>query len=325
MANDQWRHFMARQMSFSETEYPKGMKKSRKGSFLECMDRIVPWQALCQIIDEYYVKEPEKAGRRPYPLETMFRIHLMQHWFNLSDPGMESELYDSMSMRKFAHLGGLNNPTPDETTILNFRHLLEKHGLSARLFDEINAYLIKSGIKISNGTIIDATIVDAPSSTKNKEKSRDPEMHSTKKGNQNYFGEKIHIGVDADSGAIHSVAVTAANVADIAMMDELIRDEDEYAGGDSGYRGIEKRTRHKKVNFFISMMRGKRKKIKGTIIDNVEKAKSSIRSKVEYAFRIIKEQFKYRKVRYKGLMKNAEAAYMKCALVNLYQFRKQII
>lgn len=316
---------MARQMSFAETEFSKGMKKSRKGEFLECMDRIVPWQSLCAIIDEYYVKEPEKAGRRPYPLETMFRIHLMQHWFNLSDPGMESELYDSMAMRKFAHLGGLDNPTPDETTILNFRHLLENHGLSARIFDEISAYLIKSGIKISNGTIVDATIISAPSSTKNKENARDPEMHSTKKNNQYYFGEKIHIGVDSDSGAIHSVAVTAANVADIEMMDEMIRNKDKYAGGDSGYRGIENRTRHKKVHFMISMMKGKRKKYKGTGIDAIEKAKSSIRSKVEHCFKIIKEQFNYRKVRYKGLMKNAEAAYMKCALANLYQFRKLLI
>lgn len=313
---------MARQLSFAESEFSKGIKKSRKGAFLEIMDKVVPWLAICNVISEFYAKVPEKAGRHPYPLETMLRIHLMQHWFNLSDPAMESELYDSMSMRKFAKLGSLSAPTPDETTILNFRHLLEAHELSAQIFNVINDYLEKNGVKVSNGTIVDATIISAPSSTKNSTKSRDPEMHSTKKGNQYYFGEKVHLGVDGDSGAIHSVAVTAANVSDIEMMDEMIREDDEYAGGDSGYRGIEKRSRHHNVKFMISMMRGKRKKFKGTVIDKIEKMKSAVRSVVEFPFRIIKVQFNYRKVRYKGLRKNAEAIYMKCALANLYQFRK---
>lgn len=316
---------MARQLSFAETEFSKGMLKSRKGQFLEQMEKIVPWMALVAIIAPYYAKVPEKAGRRPYPLLVMLRIHLMQHWFNLSDPAMESELYDSMAMRKFAGLGGLNNPTPDETTILNFRHLLEEHELSAQLFDVINEYLVDNGVTVSNGTIVDATIISAPSSTKNKSKSRDEEMHSTKKGNQYYFGEKIHIGADADSGMIHSVSVTAANVSDIEMMDEMIREDDKYAGGDSGYRGIEKRTRHKGVCFFISMMRGKRKKFKDTAIDAIEKVKSTIRSKVEYPFGIIKGIWKYAKVRYKGLRKNAEAAYMKCGLANLYLFKKLLL
>lgn len=316
---------MARQLSFAETEYSKGTKKSRKGVFLGQMDAIVPWKALHAVIEPYYAKIPEKAGRRPYPLESMLRIHLMQHWFELSDPGMESELYDSMAMRKFAKLGGLDNPTPDETTILNFRHLLEEHALSAVVFDQINNHLVQNEVMLSSGTIVDATLMSAPSSTKNQTKSRDPEMHSTKKGNQYYFGEKIHIGVDAESGMIHSVAVTSANVNDIEMMDEMIRPEDEYVYGDSGYRGIEKRSRHKNVEFRISMMRGKRKKIKGTAMDIVEKVKSGIRAVVEFPFRIIKEQFKYRKVRYKGLRKNAEAAYMKCALANLYQFRKHLL
>lgn len=316
---------MARQLSFAETEFTKGMQKSRKGQFLEEMAKIVPWSELVEIIAPYYAKEPEKAGRRPYPLFTMLRIHMMQHWFNLSDPAMESELYDSMAMRKFAGLGGLNNPTPDETTILNFRHLLEEHELSAQLFDAINAYLVESGIRVSTGTIVDATIIAAPSSTKNKAKSRDPEMHSTKKGNQYYFGEKIHIGVDEESGAIHSVAVTAANVHDIEMMDDMTRDDDETARGDSGYRGIEKRTHHNGVKFEISMMRGKRRKFKGTVTDTIEKLKSGIRAKVEYPFRVLKEQFQYRKVRFKGLFKNAQAAYMKCGLINLYQFRKYLL
>ena len=316
---------MARQLSFAETEFSKGMQKSRKGQFLEQMEKVVPWTELVKLIAPYYAKEPEKAGRRPYPLLTMLHIHLMQHWFNLSDPAMDSELYDSMAMRKFAGLGGLNNPTPDETTILNFRHLLEAHELSAQLFDAINAYLIDNGVTVSNGTIVDATIISASSSTKNKSKSRDEEMHSTKKGNQYYFGEKIHIGADADSGMIHSVAVTAANVSDIEMMDEMIREDDKYVGGDSGYRGIEKRTRHKGLCFFISMMRGKRKKFKGTAIDVIEKAKSAIRSKVEYPFGIFKNIWGYTKVRYKGLRKNAEAAYMKCGLTNLYLFRKLLL
>ena len=316
---------MARQLSFAETEFSKGMQKSRKGQFLEEMERVVPWTDLAGIIAPFYAKEPEKAGRRPYPLLTMLHIHLMQHWFNLSDPAMESELYDSMAMRKFAGLGGLSNPTPDETTILNFRHLLEEHELSAQLFDAINAYLVRNGVKVSTGTIVDATIIAAPSSTKNKGRTRDPEMHSTKKGNQYYFGEKIHIGVDEESGAIHSVAVTAANVHDIEMMDDMIRDDDKTARGDSGFRGIEKRTRHKGVKFEISMMRGKRRKFKGTVIDTIEKLKSGIRAKVEFPFRVLKVQFQYRKVRFKGLFKNAQAAYMKCGLINLYQFRKYLL
>lgn len=316
---------MARQLSFAESEFSKGTQKSRKGAFLNTMERIVPWNAICSVIEDFYVKVPEKAGRRPYPLEVMLRIHLMQHWFNLSDPAMESELYDSMAMRKFALLGSLNNSTPDETTILNFRHLLEKHELSSRIFDIVNVYLQENGVKISNGTIVDATIISAPSSTKNKNHERDPEMHSTMKGNQHYFGEKIHIGTDVDSGAIHSVAVTAANVADIKMMDEMIRNDDEFASADSGYCGIEKRTRHPGVTFLISMMRSKRKRYKGTVIDAIEKAKSGIRAIVEYPFRIIKEQFNYKKVRYKGLRKNAEAAFMKCALANLYQFRNLLL
>lgn len=318
---------MTLQLSFAEAEYDrsKSLQKSRKALFLAEMSKAVPWDRLEKAITPYYAKVPEKAGRRPYPLRAMLAIHLMQHWYNLSDPAMESELYDSMAMRKFAGLGGLHNPTPDETTILNFRHMLERHGLSSVVFDIINEYLDECGVSVSNGTIVDATIIEAASSTKNKAKARDPEMHSTKKGNQYHFGEKMHVGVDGGNGRIHSVAVTAANVSDIEMMDDMIRDEDEYASGDSGYRGIEKRTRHQNVKFGISMMRSKRKKVKGTLIDTLEKAKSGIRAKVEHVFRVLKDQFHYRKVRFKGLCKNAEAAFMKCGLINLYLFRKTII
>lgn len=316
---------MAHQLSFGEAEYSIESKKSRKGVFLRKMNAVVPWSILNAIIEPYYPKVPEKAGRRPYPLETMLRIHLLQHFYNLSDPAMESELHDSIAMRKFSKLGSLRKPTPDETTILNFRHLLEKNELSRRIFDAINKYLGDKGLRFSGGSIVDATMIDAPSSTKNRSNSRDPEMHSTKKGNQYYFGEKIHIGVDAQSGAIHSVAVTSANVHDIAMTDEVIREKDKYVFADSGYRGISKRTRHKNVAFLVSMMRSKRKQWKGTLLDDFEKLKSSIRSKVEHAFRILKDQFNYRKVRYRGLYKNTQAAYLKCGLINLYKFRNYLL
>jgi len=318
---------MARQMGFAETEYDnsKSIQKSRKALFLMEMKETVPWDKLEEVIAPHYVKVPTGPGRPQYPLRVMLAIHLMQHWYNLSDPEMESELNDSLAMRKFAGLGGPHNPTPDETTILNFRHMLEKHDLSSVVLDVVNEYLEACGVAVSKGSVVDATIIAAPSSTKNKTKSRDPEMHSTKKGEQVYFGMKVHAGADAESGQIHSVAVTAANVADIEMMDDMVRDDDEYASGDSGYRGIEKRTRHKETKFGISMMKSKRKNYKGTIIDALEKAKSGIRAKVEHIFRVLKDQFKYRKARYKGLRKNAEAIYMKCALINLYLFRKTIL
>jgi len=306
------------QLSFSDFEKNLQRKKSRKAEFLEILDRLVPWTDLIELIAPYYPKEPNGSGRRPYPVETMLRIYLMQLCYSLSDPMMENELIDSMSMRKFAHLGGLDNPTPDETTILNFRHLLERHSLCSEVFDLFNQHLISAGLRISRGTIIDATIIEAPCSIKNAKKERDPEAKHAKKGNQYHFGIKAHVGVDADSGIVHSVAVTGANVADISMADDLIRDDDDTVSVDSGYQGLEKHEKTKDKTVLIAMRPGKRKQLpKDSILSQFEYLKSQIRAKVEHPFHWLKCIFGLKKLRYRGLYKNAQMLYAMFGLINL--------
>lgn len=314
------------QLSFSDFEKNLQRKKSRKAEFLELLDRLVPWAALIELIAPYYPKEPNGSGRRPYPLETMLRIYLMQLCYNLSDPMMENELIDSMSMRKFAHLGGLNNSTPDETTILNFRHLLERHALCAQVFDLFNQHLLNAGLRISRGTIIDATIIEAPCSIKNKQKQRDPEAKHTKKGNQYHFGMKAHIGVDADSGIVHSIAITGANVADISMADDLIRDNDDTVLTDAGYQGLEKHEKTKGKAVLVAMRPGKRKLLsKNSILSQIEYLKSQVRAKVEHPFHWLKCIFGLKKLRYRGLYKNAQMLYAMFGLINLCQNKKLLI
>lgn len=306
------------QLSFSDFEKNLQTKKSRKAEFLEILDRLVPWSSLIALVSPYYPKEPSGSGRRPYPLESMLRIYLMQLCYSLSDPMMENELIDSMSMRKFAHLGGLDNPTPDETTILNFRHLLERHSLCAQVFDLFNQHLIDAGLRISRGTIIDATIIEAPCSIKNAKKERDPEAKHTKKGNQYHFGIKAHIGVDADSGIVHSVAVTGANVGDITMADDLICDDDEIILADAGYHGLEKHQKTKDKTVLVAMQPGKRKQLpQNSIPSQFEYIKSQIRAKVEHPFHWLKCIFGLKKLRYRGLYKNAQMLYAMFGLINL--------
>lgn len=306
------------QLSFSDFEMNLQTKKSRKAEFLEELDRIVPWAILIALVAPYYPNEPKGSGRRPYPLESMLRIYLMQLCYNLSDPMMENELIDSMSMRKFARLGGMDHPTPDETTILNFRHLLERHELSAQMFDVLNQHLISAGLRISRGTIIDATIIEAPCSIKNAKKERDPEAKHTKKGNQYHFGIKAHIGVDADSPFVHSVAVTGANVGDITMADELICDDDNAVFVDAGYQGLEKHEKTKDKAVFVAMRPGKRKTLaKDSFLSRFEHLKSQIRAKVEHPFHWLKCVFGLKKLRYRGLYKNAQMLYAMFGLINL--------
>ena len=257
----------------------------------------------------------------------MLRMYLLQVWFNLSDPGTEDAIYDSYAMRKFTGINFMKGSVPDETTLLNFRHLLEEHRLNKLFFEAINRVMEETGHVMRGGTIVDATIIDAPSSTKNAEKKRDPEMHSTKKGNQWRFGLKCHAGVDAGTGYVHTIEVTPANVHDVTVASKLVREDDEVVYGDSGYLGIEKREEvandeHlSSIDYRINLRPGKFPKLSDKAIDwtrYIESRKSSVRSKVEHIFRIIKCQFGYRKVRYRGLKKNENRLYVMFACANLY-------
>ena len=280
---------MTDQMSFSDAEFEGKRKKTRREIFLAEMAQVIPWSQIEAVIEPVYPK-PGK-GRRPYPLQTMLRIHFMQQWYNMSDPAMEEALYDSTSMRKFAGLSLTHGAIPDETTILNFRHLLERNGLTQQILLAVNAYLGEKGLLLRHGTIVDATIIDAPSSTKNGAGERDPDMHQTKKGNEWLFGFKAHIGVDAESGLVHTVVATSANVHDVTQAHALVRDDDQVAWGDSGYRGVAKREEMQGVDikWHIAMQPGKRSWLDktsklGEMLDKIEKLKAGVRAKVEHPF-----------------------------------------
>ena len=315
------------QISFTDAEFTTKKRKTRREKFLDEMERAVPWKELEAIIEPHYPKAGN--GRQPYPLSSMLRIHVMQHWYNMGDPAMEDALYEIQSMRRFAGLS-LSGPIPDETTILKFRRRLEKNKIGKQLFKQVSSHLEAKGVLLKKGTIVDATIINAPSSTKNKNKSRDPEMHQTKKGNQWYFGMKAHIGVDAESGSIHSLETTAANEHDITQAGNLLHGEEKEAFCDSGYRGVEKREELKesKAQWHVSMMNSKRKTLSDSSADQtlelMEKVKSSIRAKVEHPFRIIKRQFGFTKVRYKGMVKNDNHLQTMFALANLYMNRGKL-
>ena len=310
------------QISFLDAEYSQKKKKTRREIFLESMEQVVPWKRLEKRIKKHY--SSATTGRPAYPLSTMFRIHCMQHWYNMSDPAMEDALYEIHSMRKFAGLS--LDRIPDETTILNFRHLLEKHKLGEKIFKEISKLLEEHGLILKEGTAVDATIISAPSSTKNQEGKRDPEMHQTKKGNQWYFGMKAHIGVDSKTGVVHSMTTTPANHHDITEADKLLHGKEEDVFADSGYRGIEKREEHqgREVNWHIAMMPGKRKQLSNEKQELLEKVKASIRAKVEHPFRIIKQQFGFTKTRYRGMAKNNNQLQTMFALANLYMCRASL-
>lgn len=317
-----------KQLSFSDAEYAGKRKRTRREVFLAEMDKVVPWARLAALIEPVYPKAGN--GRRPYPLETMLRIHFMQQWFSLSDPAMEETLYDIASMRGFAGLSLTRGSVPDETTILNFRHLLEKHQLAEQLLAQINALLSERGLLLRQGTIVDATIISAPSSTKNQSGTRDPEMHQTKKGNEWHFGMKAHIGVDADSGLVHTVTGTPANAHDITQASALLHGQETEVFGDSGYTGIEKReeVREHTVRWNVAMKPGRRRALPnsklGTLIEEIEQVKARIRAKVEHPFRVLKRQFGYSKVRYRGLAKNTAQIITLFALSNLWMARHRL-
>lgn len=312
------------QLTFSDAEHDLKRRKTRREKFLEQMELLIPWKRLESKIQPFYPKNGR--GRQPYPLSTMLRIHCMQLFYNLSDPAMEDALYEVASMRRFAGLS-MADRLPDETTILNFRHLLEKHNLGQKLFAEINQYLNSEGFILKEGSIIDASIISAPSSTKNKSGKRDPEMHQTKKGNEWHFGMKMHIGVDDALGLIHSVSTTSANAHDITESAALLHGEEERVWADAGYQGVEKRNEHKdrKVDWWVAMRPGKRRQLEdGSYLAATELIKAQMRAKVEHPFRYIKRVFGYDKVRYKGLAKNTERLFLLSGFTNLLIVKKYL-
>jgi len=320
--------FPMKQMTFADAEYAGKRKQTRKELFLIEMDQVVPWKGLVALIDPHYPKG--EGGRPAYPLMAMLRVHLMQNWFGYSDPAMEEALYETTILRQFAGLS--LERIPDETTILNFRRLLEKHELAAGILAVINGYLGDRGLSLRQGTIVDATLINAPSSTKNKDGKRDPEMHQTKKGQQYYFGMKAHIGVDTESGLVHSVVGTAANVADVTQVDKLLHGDENMVGADAGYTGVEKRTEHegREVIWQIAARRSTYKKLdKRSALykakRKIEKAKAQVRAKVEHPFRVIKRQFGYVKVRFRGLAKNTAQLVTLFALSNLWMARRHLL
>jgi IS5 family transposase len=314
------------QMSFGDAEYAGKRKQTRREVFLAEMELVVPWKSLLNLIEPVY--PIAGGGRHPYPLEKILRVHLMQNWFGLSDPAMEEALYEITPMRVFAGLS-LTGPIPDETTILNFRHLLEEYELAPEILRRVNAHLSRRGLLLKRGSIVDATIISAPSSTKNAEGERDPEMHQTKKGNQWYFGMKAHIGVDADSGLVHTVTTTPANEADVEQVEELLHGKEQVVHADAGYAGAQTRVRRKGLIWEIAAKRGRIKAMpdgrQKRAIESIEKKKASIRARVEHPFRVIKCQFGLTKVRFRGLAKNTAHVITLFALSNLWMARRKLL
>jgi IS5 family transposase len=304
-------------------------KRTRRREFLEEMERVVPWSDVVALVAPYM---PEgKRGRPPFAVEVMLRIHFMQQWFTLSDPAMEEALHDVPLFREFAGVEGWDERLPDESTILRFRHVLEKHKLAAQILQTINDLLSHKGLLLKSGTVVDATLIAAPSSTKNATGERDPEMKQSRKGQQWYFGMKCHIGVDAESGLVHTVRGTSGHVNDVIEANSLLHGQESDVFADAGYQGAGKRPDAQPgVNWHIAMRPGKRKTLDlssplAAMIEKVEKIKASIRAKVEHPFRVIKRQFGHVKVRYRGLAKNTAQLHTLFALANLWLVRRQLL
>lgn len=313
-----------KQLTLAVAGFERYAKTTRRAAFLAEMDKVVPWTALCKLVEPYYPKAGN--GRPPIGLERMLRIYFLQQWFNLADPAVEEALYDSLAMRGFVGIDLGREPAPDETTVCRFRHLLEAHDLGTRIFEEVHVYLEAKGLKVATGTIVDATIINAPSSTKNADKARDPDMHQTKKGNQWYFGMKAHIGVDSRTKIIHAVVATAANVADNAVLADLLHGEETRVWGDQAYRGQAEVIRQCAPN--ARDFTNRRYRHCGVVDEAVKaknRTKSSVRAKVEHPFGVIKRVFGFVMVRYRGLEKNAQRLFVTCALANLYMARRYLL
>jgi len=301
-------------------------KQTRREKFLAEMEAVVPWTRLLALIEPHYPKAGSKGGRPPMPLETMLHVYFLQQWYALSDPMAEEMLYDSDAMCRFAGIELGDDRIPDETTILNFRHLLEKHALTEKLFAEVNGHLADQGITLRSGTLVDATIIDAPSSTKNRAKARDPDMSSTKKGNDWFFGMKAHVGVDADSGIVHSLETTTAKVHDSQVWDELLHGAETSVWADKGYVSVARETAFSGPGKFWGVMR---KAPKGgalhPIDEDINRTIAMVRARVEHPFRMLKRQFGYLKTRYRGLAKNRAQLFTLFALGNLFLVRRRLL
>ncbi len=313
-----------KQTTFAVAGFSKYAKTTRRAVFLREMNQVVPWSKLCELIEPHYPKAGN--GRRPIGVERMLRIYFLQQWFNLSDPAVEESLYESVSMREFVGIDLGLEPVPDETTVCKFRHLLERHDLGRRLFEDVGRHLQSKGMKVSGGTIVDATIIAAPSSTKNASGERDPEMHQTKKGNQWHFGMKGHIGVDSKTKLIHSAVVTPANVHDSQALPQLLHGAETRVWGDSAYIGQKEAIRMAAPgarDFTNSRATRSHTLTEAERLTN--RRKSSVRAKVEHAFGVIKRIFGFAKVRYRGMMKNANRFFVTCALANLFMVRRDLM
>lgn len=315
---------MKEQTTFASLAWAGKKKQTKREKFLSEMDRVVPWDKLQGLIEPHYPKAGN--GRRPMPLERMVRIYFVQQWYGLSDPGMEEALYDIESVRRFAGIELGDVEIPDETTILNFRHLLERHQLTEQLLAEVNGYLSEKKLLLREGTIVDATLIAAPSSTKNKDKKRDGEMSSTKKGNNYHFGMKVHTGTDSQSGLVHTVQVTTASVHDKQEMEAVLHGEEKAVFGDKGYFSDQDKRAARKTGLFWGVLdKAKSKKRLSNKQKRRNKKLSSIRAKVEHPFRVVKRQFGYVKTRYRGLKKNAAQVFTLFALANLYKVRRALL
>ena len=314
---------MENQTSFAQAEYAGKKKQTRRERFLGEMEGLVPWARLVALIVPFYPKG--ERGRPPMGIEKMLRVYFLQQWYSLADEALEDALYDSQALRMFVGIDLGGEAVPDATTLLHFRHLLERHELPQAIFTEVNTLLSERGILLREGTLVDATIIAAPASTKNKTKERDPEMHQTRKGKQWHFGMKAHVGVDADSGVVHTLTGTAANVADISETHRLLHGQEKRGQGDSGYTGVEKRpeilAQFPQVAWQVAAKRGKLKAMaegpRKEVAKALEKCKAQLRAYVEHPFHVLKNLFRHRKVRYRGLAKNTAQLHTLFALANL--------
>lgn len=313
-----------KQKTLATLGFDKYTKTTRRAAFLAEMQRVVPWSELCALIEPVYPKPGN--GRPPVGLERMLRIYFLQHWFNLSDPAVEEALYDSSAMRAFVGIDLGREPVPDETTVCKFRHLLESHDLGRGLFEQVARHLQARGLKVASGTIVDATIINAPSSTKNQSGERDPEMKQTKKGNQWYFGMKAHIGVDSKTKLIHSVVATPANVHDSQALAHLLHGAETRVWGDSAYVGqteVIRRVAPHARDF--TQAKASRHKALSAVERAKNRNKSKVRAKGEHPFLVIKRLFGFVKVCYRGIAKNANRLFVTCALANLFMVRRTLL
>lgn len=323
------------QTSFAQAEYNKKKKRTRREIFLAQMEKVIPWARLMEVIEPHYPKSG-KRGRPPIGLERMLRMYFVQQWYGLADEAVEDAVYDSQALRNFLDIDLSRQGVPDATTLMGFRHLLEAHDLPQALLVEVNAMLIERGLLMSQGTLVDATLIAAPSSTKNREHARDPEMHQTKKGNQWHFGLKAHIGVDQESGLVHTLVTTAANVSDISQTPALLHGQEEAVWADAGYVGVDKRedmqaalaANGQEVQWHVARRRKAIEQLadgwQKSLAQAYEKLKARVRAYVEHPFHVVKNIFRHKKVRYKGIAKNDAQLNVLFALGNLYLMRDQL-